>query len=246
MSYTRTAIATAIIVVSLSAAFPGTQPAAVSGGLAGSTPRAPEAESHGPALQVPSPPTTTDHHTTTIVADTPELHETATSALEQMAAAGLELPAVTIHMHTDRISCSSDPDRLLNGYHAEIDGQHIVHSCGNQWTLLHELGHVWDDHNLDDAARLEILDHQGLDEWHATEWRDSGAEHIASIVAWAIDGGRPSRIGLYSDSHLAAAYELATGTETPDSAERAPAITLTAGDPAPAIATAGLPIVEMQ
>jgi hypothetical protein len=39
---------------------------------------------------------------------------------------------VTIYVHSDRADCSSDPNRVLNGYFVQIDGENIDHSCGNQ------------------------------------------------------------------------------------------------------------------
>jgi hypothetical protein len=225
MSYARTAIATATIVISLSAAVPGTQPAAASGGLAGQLPPQDWASLHRPALQAlessDDPIEVVAEFTTSIHAETQEQNDTAEWALEQMAAAGFELPPLTIHMHSDRADCSSDPNRVLNGYFVQIDGENVVHSCGNGWTMLHELTHVWDKNVLDDATRDKIIAHQGLESWNHETWNQAGGEHLASIVAWAIEATHPTRIGYYDRDHLAETYFLATG-EQPPSQRKAP------------------------
>ena len=211
MSYTRTAIATAAIVATLTAAGTGTQPASASGGLAGNTPPDHRAPSHHPSLQAPTPIASQQVFTTTVHAETDEQRTMAESALAEMAAAGFELPPVTIHLHTDKAGCNQ-----LNGYFVQIEGENIVHSCGNRWTLIHELTHAWDTDTLDNATRNELIEHQGLYSWHHETWNQAGGEHLASIVAWAIDGARPSRIGYYDDDHLAEAYEIATGMPVPE------------------------------
>jgi hypothetical protein len=231
MSYTRTAIATATIVISLASAAPGTQPAAATGGLAGSLPSQDRASSDILALQaheVIVAPAETPVFTTAVHAETAEQAETAEWALDQMAANGFELPPVTIYMHSDRADCSGDPGRVLNGYFVQIEGENIVHSCGNQWTLLHELTHVWDKNVLDDETRRQIMDHQGLDAWSHETWNQAGGEHLASIVAWAIEGTHPTRIGHYDREHLAEAYEMVTGEQAP---------ILVVASPAPSAAT---------
>jgi hypothetical protein len=240
MSYTRTAIASAIIVTSLATAGSVTQPVSAAAGLARTLPPQEGAHSHRPALQAPEV-SEERIESPVINAETDELHAMAEWALAEMENAGLTLPPVIINLHSDRISCSSNPDRLINGYHTEIDGQHIVHSCGNRWTLLHELGHVWDDHHLDDDDREEIMRHQGIDSWHGETWGESGSEHVACLIAWAIDGTRPTRIGRYSDEHLAEAYRITTGMEPPS----ANVAQSTPETPAPAVATAELPDAEM-
>ena len=138
-------------------------------------------------------------------------------------------------MHSDKHGCNQ-----LNGNFVQIDGENIVHSCGNRWTLIHELAHAWDADTLDDETRHEFLHHQGLDSWHHETWNQAGGDHLASIVAWAFDGAHPSRIGHYDDEHLAVAYELATGTPVPqdEDADRVitPIANVTAaavGEPAP-------------
>lgn len=213
MSYTRNAIAISIVIVaSLTAAGPGTQPASASTGLAGTPPPQDRVHSHRPALQAPAAPDVEERvFTTTIHAETDEQHAMAQSALAEMATAGFELPPVTIYLHTEKDGCNQ-----LNGYFVQIEGENIVHSCGNRWTLIHELTHAWDIYALDDDTRHEFMHHQGLDSWHHETWNQAAGEHLASIVAWALDGARPSRIGRYDDGHLAEAYELATGTPVPE------------------------------
>lgn len=43
----------------------------------------------------------------------------------------------------------------------------------------------------------------------------AGGEHLASVVAWAIEGTHPTRIGYYDTDHLTEAYALMTGTTPP-------------------------------
>lgn len=210
----RTALA--IVLLSGSAAAADAAPDTAAGGLAGSPRPTERAISHGPDLQAPEPaPLPPPVGVATIYAETQEQADMAIWATDRMAAAGLPLPATTIYLHTDRADCSSDPNRLLNGYYAQVDGENIVHSCGNRWTLLHELAHVWDKNYLDDEKRQLVLDHQGLKSWSHETWNQAGGEHLASIVAWALEGTHPTRIGYYDQQHLAAAYELATGSQPP-------------------------------
>jgi hypothetical protein len=212
MSYTRTAIATAIIAISLFAAGPGTQPATASGGLAEHVAQRVAAASL--ALQAPEnvvAPT----YTTAIHAENDGQQATAQWALDQMAAAGFELPPVTIHMHADRHDCSNEPGGVSNGYFTQSLGENIVHSCGSPWVLIHELAHVWDKTTMDDAMRDYVLDAQGLETWNSDTWIHAGGEHFASIVAWAIEGTHPSSIGYYTNTHLAEVYRAVTGREPP-------------------------------
>lgn len=216
MSYTRTAIATTIIAISIAAVGTGTHPANASGRLAGSPTPTERAISHESTLQASEAEVVEARtFTTNVIAETTGQADAAYGALDQLAAAGFELPPVTIYMHSDRADCSGDPNRVLNGYFVQIDGENIVHSCGNEWTLLHELTHVWDKNVLDDETRGRIMEHQGLDSWMSDTWDQAGGEHLASIVAWAIEGTHPSRIGHYDRNHLAEAYEMVTGEDPP-------------------------------
>ena len=247
MSYTRTAIATATIVLSIAVAGTSAQPASATTGLAGTLPSQDRVISDEPAMQsarVSPEPVPAPVYATAIHAETNEQNETAEWALEQMAAAGFELPPVTIYMHSDRADCSSDPNRLLNGYFVQIEGENIVHSCGNQWTLLHELTHVWDKNLLDDATRDEIMEHQGLDSWMSDTWNHAGGEHLASIVAWAIEGTHPTRIGYYDRDHLADAYEIVTGERPPTMQSNTPIVVSAAAAVAIADATTATKLPE--
>ena len=153
--------------------------------------------------------------TAAVYTETDKQVEMAAWAIEQFAAAGLELPPVTIHMHTSRAHCSVYPKYIRNGYYIEIEGEHVIHSCDNAWTLLHELGHVWDAVALDDTVREQILDLQGLNSWRHETWNQAGAEHLASIIAWGIEGTYPERIGNYTRAALADVYATATGNQPP-------------------------------
>ncbi|MGA9595174.1 MAG: hypothetical protein WBV06_03395, partial [Acidimicrobiia bacterium] len=93
--------------------------------------------------------------------------------------------------------------------------ENIIHDCGSRSVLVHELGHVWDKNYLDDATRQRFLDFEGLETWNSDVWDQAGGEHLASVISWALDGTHPSRIGYYTDDHLAGAYELVFGATPP-------------------------------
>jgi len=67
---------------------------------------------HVPELELPSALI----GTATIYAETVKQVEMAAWATERFAAAGLELPPVTIHMHTSRADCSIYPEYIRNGF----------------------------------------------------------------------------------------------------------------------------------
>ncbi|MCP3994600.1 MAG: DUF3387 domain-containing protein [bacterium] len=203
-----------IITLISTTADPGTRPIATGRGLASSPPLQERAISHGPILQAPATPSQPDR-VTSIHAETQQQRDTAEWALDAMTAAGFDLPPVTIYMHTDRHDCSNEPGGESSGYFTQYLGENIIHSCGSPWVLIHELAHVWDKTRLDGATRELILEHQELDSWNHEIWNQAGGEHLASIIAWAIEGTHPSSIGYYDRNHLAEAYRLATGRDVP-------------------------------
>ncbi|MEA2000951.1 MAG: hypothetical protein U9N84_03565 [Actinomycetota bacterium] len=215
---TRTTLSVALLLtmmIPLTSATEASTPAATSG-----LTRSVEAKAtlystpHVDLLELRLPPSAI-FGTTTVYAETQKQIDMVESAIDRFARAGLELPPVTIHMHTSRAHCSIYPKYIRNGYYIQIDGEHVIHSCDNEWTLLHELGHVWDSVTLDDTTRQQILDLQGLESWRHETWNQAGAEHLASIVAWALEGTHPNRIGNYTLAELADVYFAATGTQPP-------------------------------
>ena len=135
-------------------------------------------------------------------------------ALAGFAAAGLELPDVTIHMHSDRSKCAGSSGKPAGGYYTVRGGEHIVHVCSPD-VLYHELGHAWDRANLDDATREAILHQRGLESWSHDDWEQAGGEHLASVIEWALDGSYPFSIGYFTLEDLDTTYQLATGNRAP-------------------------------
>lgn len=116
------------------------------------------------------------------VALSAEQRELVDHAYQRFAAAGLELPPVTIEFPTDDSACYGyggiyDPDTTT------------VKICRpSPRTMIHELAHAWTETNLDDTARQAFLDLRGLEVWvHADHpWDRRGAEHAAEIITWAV------------------------------------------------------------
>ncbi len=54
--------------------------------------------------------------------------------------------------------------------------------------LLHEMGHDWIAHNLDQRERDAFVARLGLAVWEGSdvEWADRGIEQAAMIIAWGL------------------------------------------------------------
>ena len=120
---------------------------------------------------------------TTIQAETTEQHDLVVWALGRFEQAGLELPVMTIVTHSDRDDCNG-----LNGFLSHADGgEFTIHSCGVDFTLLHELAHAWDIHTLDDETRAKFLEDAQATTWdNPDHWHLAGGEHAANVVAWGL------------------------------------------------------------
>lgn len=74
------------------------------------------------------------------------------------------------------------------GVHSTEGGYDVVEICTEtEWTLLHELGHVWSVLYLNETQRDEWLELQGLESWSEdVEWGERGSEHVADIIAFGL------------------------------------------------------------
>ena len=121
-----------------------------------------------------------------ILAPTEALHDSVSSALATFADAGWPI-------HNTEIRWSDDECNGAVAFHAEERGHHVIVMCTDaEWTLLHELGHVWSDLYLDDEAKTEWVHRRGLDSWHEGAYDDRGTEQAAQAIAF----------GLYSEARV--------------------------------------------
>jgi len=217
MNATRaTAIAIATTLV-LSAAVSTAQPVAASGGSARSSGLETGTRSSRPTVQVSdlALPPSAELPGATVFAENGEQVALVEEALARFAAAGFDLPHVTIHLHADRSKCAGSSGVPSNGYYTTRGDENIVHTCGSPAVLYHELGHVWDKHALDDKTRNAIMEQRGLESWSHEVWKQACGEHLASIIAWALEGSYPHAIGYFTLEGLDATYRLATGNQAP-------------------------------
>lgn len=116
-----------------------------------------------------------------VVADTDEHAALVSKSLDKFAAAGFEITNTEVRYDED--ACTGSV-----GFHTIEDGHHVVVLCtDSEWTLLHELGHVWSALYLDDDLRSEWLDRRGLRSWRdAEDVMQGGTEHAAEIIAFGL------------------------------------------------------------
>lgn len=217
MSTTRTGATLILAILTLSLAAPAAQPAVATGGSARTGVLESGTRSARPTVQIPDLvlPPSAELPGATVYAETSEQIELVERALAAFAAAGLGLPDVIIHLHGDRAKCAGSSGEPSNGYYTTRGDEHIVHTCGSPSVLYHELGHVWDNHTLDDETRTAIMAQRGLDSWSHEVWKLACGEHLASTIAWALEGSYPHAIGYFTLEGLDTTYQLATGDRAP-------------------------------
>ena len=106
-------------------------------------------------------------------------------AVERFEIAGLEPPVVEIAFHRGLSGCGG---YLGFARHGEIDVCTALVDPIARRALLHEMGHIWLDENLNNPERDRFLELRGLHAWndYSDPWARRGYEQGAEIMAWAL------------------------------------------------------------
>jgi hypothetical protein len=77
------------------------------------------------------------------------------------------------------------------------------------------LAHAWADHSLAGRTRDEFMTIADADEWIGGEWRLSGSEHAANVIAWGLVDERinQTRTRPYDYASMLDAFNVLTGSE---------------------------------
>lgn len=114
-----------------------------------------------------------------------ELAAAIEAAIDRYHTTGLTLPALRIYAHDSSEGCNG-----ANGLFGPEPPVDRIDLCTRlQATVLHELAHAWETHNLSDETRRAFLEHTGTPAWFGhgeLEWEDRGIERAAQIVAWGL------------------------------------------------------------
>ena len=214
MSYVKTTAALAISVASIVVALRiDVQAPGETGSVAIATPAhtlSTAAPVHREAEPVVTETTEPFIQTETIIqTETNEQRELIEWALSRFDEAGLELPVLTIHAFSDRSGCGGN----LGFFSIDGAGNYEVHTCGIDFTVLHELGHAWAAYNLTEQDKDEFLtEHAHADEWRTDDWLLSGSEHCANVIAWGLMDDRinQTRTRPYDAKSMVEAFEMLT------------------------------------
>jgi hypothetical protein len=141
----------------------------------------------------------------------PELTATIEGAVARFRSVGLELPELRIYAHSAGEGCRGHSGRFTHG----PAGSRVDLCNRSEYTILHELAHVWEHHNMSDATRQEFLDRAGLEAWSDPEldWAERGIEAAAQTIAWGLLDVPIARPETFDEEiHL---FELLTGITSP-------------------------------
>jgi hypothetical protein len=150
-----------------------------------------------------------------VFSEDPAHMELARWAVARFENAGLKAPAVEIAFHTDAAGCGDHFGYAKGG---RVDICTVLVNEMTRRNLLHEMGHIWIDENVDEALRERFLERRGLLAWNASTvpWEERGYEHGAEIMAWALGTGiLTAQIPDHDPVQLAVGFELLTGVGTP-------------------------------
>lgn len=147
-----------------------------------------------------------------VYSDDPRLVELGEWALGRFGAAGLEVPAIEIHLHATDDACG--------GHRGTFNpGQMRVDVCAPvPGVILHELAHAWAHHHVGPDTRAAYVAMQGLESWNDsdTPWSARGSEHAADTVAWGLL--ETTITNFTADGPIARraeAYRVLTGSDVP-------------------------------
>lgn len=151
----------------------------------------------------------------TVYAESADQVARVARALNRFDWLGLELPDVEVRYYSDFSGCADreEPARQRPGYLILGEAKYTIFMCGVEFTLLHELAHVWDHSHLTDDERDRFMAERDADEWSGVERARAGGEHLADVVAWGLQDGnaRPSNSKPNDDASLREAFRLVTG-----------------------------------
>lgn len=124
----------------------------------------------------------------TVYAQTQAQVDLALRAVGLYEQRGYDLPHVEMWMGSDTSQCIHPNGDQVRGFATWRSGQAVLFHCGDAFTMLHELAHVYDRHTLTDEVRQAFLALRGLVLWQDTaSWDHSGEEHFANLLAWGLD-----------------------------------------------------------
>jgi hypothetical protein len=154
-----------------------------------------------------------------IVADSSDEIAAIESSLDKFEAAGWPLDNLEIRTGGED-GCGGNA-----GVRYIEEGFDVVEICTQaEWTLLHELGHVWAALYLDEDERAEWVAMRGLEVWSGgDEWGERGTEQLADIVAFGLfdEWHTPTSITSNDRKSLIAGFEWLFGMEPLNMQDRA-------------------------
>jgi hypothetical protein len=132
------------------------------------------------------PGTPSGHADISIEAAQPQQQQMAEWAIDRYAAAGLDLPQITIRfLGPDLSHCDGARGRVYLD-HDPIE----IRMCWNsEFILLHELAHVWEAHDVAAAKHEPFMEmRDGVSSWAGLDvtWAERGREHAANVIAWGL------------------------------------------------------------
>ena len=112
--------------------------------------------------------------------------EMAEWALGRFESAGLDLPPVRIVFPgRDLALCGGAQGRA----YLNLDPVEVRMCWNSEFTLLHELAHVWEAFNMTADQREPFMDmRDGVASWAGLDvaWESRGREHAANVIGWGL------------------------------------------------------------
>jgi len=107
-------------------------------------------------------------------------------AVGRFVEAGLDLPPITVQFLGEDLA-------LCDGAQARAhvaEGEVVLRVCWyDRFVLLHELGHVWEAHNVPVESHQQFMGlRDGVEAWSSVDvsWDARGREHAANVIAWGL------------------------------------------------------------